>query len=181
MKKFYGLLLITLLAGCSSYDYDETGAGSTDGSVSGNMDGVYGSGSGGYDNASNGDFYDDPNYGQGVVGGPSSKAKDRVIYFNYDSSDIDERAKSIVKAHADYLINNPNANIILEGHTDERGSREYNIGLGERRATAALRAFVSHGVPANRIRIVSYGEENPAVTGYNEDAYKRNRRAVIQY
>lgn len=110
-----------------------------------------------------------------------AQAKDRVIYFNYDSSNIDERAQAIVKAHADYLLKNPNSNIILEGHTDERGSREYNIGLGERRATSVLREFVAYGVPANRVRIVSYGEENPAVTGYNEDAYKRNRRAVIQY
>lgn len=182
MNKIYALVLAALLAGCSSYDYDEGGAGSgaTDGSVSGSMDGVYGGGSGAYDPARSGDYYDDPAYGQGVVGS-SAQAKDRVIYFNYDSSNIDERAQAIVKAHADYLLKNPNSNIILEGHTDERGSREYNIGLGERRATSVLREFVAYGVPANRVRIVSYGEENPAVTGYNEDAYKRNRRAVIQY
>ncbi len=186
MNKLYGLILAALLAGCSTYDYDETGGAedsgkAVDGSASGNLDGVYGSGSGGYDAARSGDFYNDPSYGQQVVGGPTAKAKDRVIYFTFDSANIDQRAEAIVKAHADYLVKHPNTTITLEGHTDERGSREYNIALGERRAVSVLRKFVAYGVPANRVRIVSYGEEYPAVTGYNEDAYNRNRRAVIQY
>lgn len=135
----------------------------------------------GYNPATNGDYYSNPAYGQNVVGGPRSVAKDRVIYFGYDSSKIDSRAEAIVKAHANYLRSNPNTRILLEGHTDSRGSREYNIALGERRAISVLKRFQALGVPVSQIRVISYGEENPAVTGYSEDAYRRNRRAVIQY
>lgn len=135
----------------------------------------------GYNPATNGDYYSNPAYGQNVVGGPRAIAKDRVIYFGYDSSNIDKRAEAIVTAHATYLRSHPNTRILLEGHTDSRGSREYNIALGERRAISVLKRFKALGVPVKQIRIISYGEENPAVTGYSEDAYRRNRRAVIQY
>ncbi len=133
------------------------------------------------DTASTGDFYNHPNYGQGVVGGPKAVGKDRVIYFAYDSSAIDDRAKSIVKQHAGYLKQHPKTNILLEGHTDSRGSRGYNIALGERRAVSVLKLFKAQGVPMSQIRVISYGEERPAVSGFNEEAYQRNRRAVIKY
>ncbi len=152
------------------------------------MNGVYSGGdsyrggkSSGYNSATNGDFYNSPEYGKNVVGGPTANAKDRVIYFSYDSSGIDSRAEAIVLAHAKYLKANPTTRILLEGHTDSRGSREYNISLGERRAISLLKKFNNLGVPAKQIRIVSYGEENPAVTGFSEEFYKRNRRGVIQY
>lgn len=135
----------------------------------------------GYNPATNNDHYANPNYGKNVVGGPNAMAKDRVIYFAYDSSQIDARAEAIVQQHAAYLKKNPNTRILLEGHTDSRGSREYNIALGERRAISVLQRFQALGVPASQIRIISYGEENPAVSGYSEDAYRRNRRAVVQY
>lgn len=135
----------------------------------------------GYNPASNSDHYNNPAYGENVAGGPKAQAKDRIIYFAYDSSRIDNRAESIVQQHAAYLKSHPNVRILLEGHTDHRGSREYNIALGERRAISVLKRFQTLGVPVSQIRIISYGEENPAVNGYNESAYQRNRRAVIQY
>ncbi len=135
----------------------------------------------GYNAASNGDHYDNPNYGQNVVGGPKATAKDRIVYFAYDSSAIDSRAEAVVEEHATYLKAHPEVKILLEGHTDSRGSREYNIALGERRAISVLKRFKALGVPMKQIRVISYGEENPAVQGFTEAAYKRNRRAVIQY
>lgn len=171
----------TLPSGQSTLDQGEA-------ATSSGIDGTYYGGDGyrpgaasGYNPATNGDFYNNTDYGQNVVGGPTAPAKDRVIYFSYDSANIDSRAENIVKAHAQYLRNHPKQRILLEGHTDSRGSREYNISLGERRAISVLKRFQALGVPVAQIRIISYGEENPAVSGYNEEAYKRNRRAVIQY
>lgn len=140
-----------------------------------------GNGTGGYNQASNGDFYDNASYGKNVVGGSQAPAKDRVIYFSYDSSRIDERSKALIMAHSKYLKSHPNVKVLLEGHTDSRGSRGYNVALGERRAISVLRLFTQLNVPAKQIRVISYGEENPAVAGNNENAYKRNRRVVIQY
>lgn len=135
----------------------------------------------GYNAATNSDHYSNPSYGQNVVGGPAAQAKDRIIYFSYDSSSIDSRAEAIIQQHAAYLKQNPNKRILLEGHTDSRGSREYNIALGERRAISVLKRFQALGVSPTQIRIISYGEEKPAVSGYSENVYQRNRRAVVQY
>jgi peptidoglycan-associated lipoprotein len=102
-----------------------------------------------------------------------------VIYFDYDSSEIRAEFLQVVAAHAAYLAKYPNARVRLEGHTDERGSREYNIGLGERRAQAVRRALQLQGVKEAQIATVSYGEERPAVAGGDESAYAQNRRVEI--
>jgi peptidoglycan-associated lipoprotein len=102
-----------------------------------------------------------------------------VIYFDYDSSEIRSEYLQVVSAHAAYLAKYPNARVRLEGHTDERGSREYNIGLGERRAQAVRRALQLQGVAEAQIATVSYGEERPAVAGGAESAYSQNRRVEI--
>ncbi len=197
--KYLALLALTFtLVACQSTNSNETGTtGDAEAATSSGINGVYAGGSydpatglngsyqpgaaSGYNAASNSDHYSNPNYGKNVVGGPNAQAKDRVIYFSYDSSAIDSRAEAIVQQHAAYLKKHPNTRILLEGHTDSRGSREYNIALGERRAIAVLKRFQALGVPVSQIRIISYGEENPAVSGFSEDAYRRNRRAVIQY
>jgi peptidoglycan-associated lipoprotein len=102
-----------------------------------------------------------------------------VIYFDYDSSEIRSEYLQVVAAHAAYLVKFPNARVRLEGHTDERGSREYNIGLGERRAQAVRRALQTQGVTEAQIATVSYGEERPAVAGGSESANAQNRRVEI--
>ena len=102
-----------------------------------------------------------------------------VIYFDYDSSEIRSEYLQVVAAHAAYLVKYPNARVRLEGHTDERGSREYNIGLGERRAQAVRRALQLQGATEAQIATVSYGEERPAVAGSGESAYTQNRRVEI--
>jgi peptidoglycan-associated lipoprotein len=104
-----------------------------------------------------------------------------VIYFDYDSSEIRSEYLDVVAAHAAYLVKYPSAKVRLEGHTDERGSREYNIGLGERRAQAVRRALASQGVADTQIATVSYGEERPAVPGSDDAAYAQNRRVELAY
>jgi peptidoglycan-associated lipoprotein len=105
----------------------------------------------------------------------------RTVYFDFDSSEIKGEGTDIVAAHAKYLAANPGTRVRLEGHTDERGSREYNIGLGERRAQAVRRALLLQGAADAQISTVSYGEERPAVAGHDEAAWAKNRRVEIVY
>jgi peptidoglycan-associated lipoprotein len=105
----------------------------------------------------------------------------RVIYFDFDSYEIGAQYREIVAAHAKQLASHSNIKARLEGHTDERGSREYNIGLGERRAQAVRRALMLQGVGDTQLVTVSYGEERPAVAGNDETAWSKNRRVEIIY
>ncbi len=102
-----------------------------------------------------------------------------VVYFDYDSSEIRPADDAIVSAHASYLSKYANARVRLEGHTDERGSREYNIGLGERRAQTVRRALMLQGVKESQITTVSYGEERPLAEGSDDAAYAQNRRVEL--
>lgn len=102
-----------------------------------------------------------------------------VIYFEYDSSEIRGDDLQTVTAHAAYLARYKNARVRLEGHTDERGSREYNIGLGERRAQTVRRALLLQGVTESQVTTVSYGEERSAAEGDDEAAYSKNRRVEL--
>jgi peptidoglycan-associated lipoprotein len=105
----------------------------------------------------------------------------RVVYFDFDSAEIKGPGVDVVAAHAKYLAANPATHVRLEGHTDERGSREYNIGLGERRAQSVRRAMMLQGATDGQISTVSYGEERPAVPGHDEAAWAKNRRVEIVY
>ena len=114
--------------------------------------------------------------------GPSGELlSKRIVYFDFDRSDIRADSQSVVAAHAAYLAKNPNQKVRLEGHADERGSREYNIGLGERRGQAVRRALALQGVAESQLATVSYGEERPAAAGSDEQAYALNRRVEIVY
>ena len=104
-----------------------------------------------------------------------------IVYFEYDRAEIKPEFVPIVTAHAKYLNANSSNKVRLEGHSDERGSREYNIGLGERRAQAVRRALMLQGVTEAQITTVSYGEERPAVQGSDESAYAKNRRVELVY
>lgn len=104
-----------------------------------------------------------------------------VIYFDYDKADIKSESAALITAHAKYLASNPSRKARLEGNTDERGSREYNIGLGERRAQAVRQALMLQGVSDSQLTTLSYGEERPAVDGHDEAAYAKNRRVEIAY
>ena len=112
---------------------------------------------------------------------PDSLLSQRVIYFEFDRSNVRAQFRPIVDAHAAYIRANPTARVILEGHTDERGSREYNLGLGERRGNSVQELLLAAGVSARQIEVVSYGEERPVCRESNEDCWQRNRRTEIIY
>lgn len=112
---------------------------------------------------------------------PNSPLAKRVVYFDYDSSAIRDEDRATVEAHAQYLTRHADVKVTLEGHTDERGSREYNIALGERRANAVRDLMLLQGIAAGQISTVSYGEERPSVLGSDESAYRMNRRVEIVY
>jgi peptidoglycan-associated lipoprotein len=117
-----------------------------------------------------------------ATGGPTGELlSKRVVYFDFDRADIRADSQTVVAAHAAYLAKNPAQKVRLEGHADERGSREYNIGLGERRGQAVRRALLLQGVAEAQLSTVSYGEERPAVAGSDEQAYALNRRVEIVY
>lgn len=105
----------------------------------------------------------------------------RRVHFAFDSSAIDNDARAIIEAHAGHLVANKKIKVTLEGHCDERGTREYNLALGERRAQAVKRMMKALGVAANRIKTVSYGKEKPLCSEHEESCWKQNRRAEIVY
>ena len=111
--------------------------------------------------------------------GPVGVAK--VIYFDYDSYTVKPDYQSVVDQHARFLQSRPNARLVLEGNTDQRGSREYNLALGQKRAEAVRRALTLVGASDNQIEAVSFGTEKPAVEGTSEEAYAKNRRVEFRY
>lgn len=112
---------------------------------------------------------------------PDNPLSTRIIYFAFDSSVIPSRFAPVIRAHANYLANHPRVNLRLEGHTDERGTREYNVALGERRAESVKQALVLAGARASQITTLSFGEERPAVLGSTPEAYAKNRRVELVY
>jgi peptidoglycan-associated lipoprotein len=123
----------------------------------------------------------------GAAGGPLTPQQQAladlqqksIVYFDFDSSEIRAEYVPVVAAHAAYLVKFPTGRVRLEGHTDEKGSREYNIGLGERRAQTVRRALMLQGVAEAQITTVSYGEERPAVEGSDDAALAQNRRVEL--
>ncbi len=112
----------------------------------------------------------------------TTKAPHNQIYlFSYDDSALSEKYVSSVHAQADYLKSHPGARVLIAGHTDERGSREYNVALGERRANTVSEIMRMDGVSRSQMRVVSYGKERPAYLGHDDAAHAQNRRAELTY
>jgi peptidoglycan-associated lipoprotein len=101
-----------------------------------------------------------------------------TVLFGYDSYDVDDTAKAILGKQAEWLARYPGVKVTVEGHTDERGTREYNLALGDRRASAAKNFLAAQGVAPVRLQTISYGKERPVADGSDESAYAQNRRAV---
>ncbi|HEX8555629.1 MAG TPA: peptidoglycan-associated lipoprotein Pal [Sphingomonas sp.] len=131
----------------------------------------------------------DPNAGRptGTADGavvPGSDADFRrsvtsnTVLFGLDQFDIDPQARAVLDSQAEWLARNPSVRITIEGHCDERGTREYNLALGDRRANSAKNYLAARGIAASRMTTISYGSERPAATGSDESAYTQNRRAV---
>ncbi len=112
---------------------------------------------------------------------PHSPLAQRVIYFDYNSSAIPDKFTSMLEAHAAFLKAHKDIKIVLQGNTDERGSREYNLALGQRRAESVFQALNLLGVPQKQMEAISFGEEKPVALGHDEAAWKLNRRTVIAY
>ena len=177
MKRMILLLLVGLLAACSSTGKKDGVAGVDE---AGGADGLSGeqrdhAGAEAMGIAGASGFQGDP------LDDPASPLATRVIYFDYDSSQISAEDREIIAAHGRYLLQNAQAKVYMEGHTDERGTREYNIGLGDRRAQAVRRLFEFQGVRSGQIQTVSYGEEKPAAEGHTESAWRLNRRVELVY
>jgi len=169
--------LVAVLAGCGGssgtmMDDDTYADGGT--AVDG-MDGGGASSSGmNDDDFMAGGSFEDPT----APGGPLEV---RVIYFEFDKADVDEASRALLAEHGQYMADNPGIDVRLEGHGDERGSREYNIGLGERRAQSVKQILLLRGASAVQLSTVSYGEERPAVLGSDDEAMSLNRRVEIVY
>jgi peptidoglycan-associated lipoprotein len=103
-------------------------------------------------------------------------APGKSVYFEYDRDEIKPEYMGVVQDHAKYLRENPKVHVRIEGNADERGSREYNVALGQRRAEAVMKALGLLGVPASRMEAISYGEEKPRGTGHDEASWAENRR-----
>jgi peptidoglycan-associated lipoprotein len=107
--------------------------------------------------------------------------RQRVVYFDFDKDEVKPEFAQIMQCHAKYLQDRPTSQIRLEGNTDERGTREYNLGLGERRGNAVSSALQANGASASQISVISYGKEKPVCREHNEDCWSKNRRVEIVY
>ena len=166
-RSLYSLAIVALIAGCSSgTKLNETPVTDRSGTA------------GGQQGASTvAPVTIDPTAGtaQGPVG------VERIVYFDYDSYTVKPEFQSLIDGHARFLKANPQRRISIEGHTDERGGREYNLALGQKRSEAVRRALVLLGVSDSQIEAVSFGKEKPAAQGTGEDVWAQNRRAEITY
>jgi peptidoglycan-associated lipoprotein len=107
--------------------------------------------------------------------------QEQIVYFDFDKSSIRGQYAELLQAHADFLVKNPSVKVLIEGHADERGTPEYNIALGESRGKSVAKYLQSLGVSDSQISVVSYGEEKPMVKSRTEEAFAKNRRAVLVY
>lgn len=165
------MLSIWLLAGCSSTpsgdrqagaDVSEHSMGADDGATTAAAN-------------AGADWQGDP------LENPNSLLATRIVYFDFDQSTVRADYLDVISAHADYLAANPQVVVRLEGHADERGTREYNLGLGENRANAVRSLMMAQGVADNQLMVVSYGEERPTTYEHNEEAWALNRRVELVY
>ncbi|MEK2604218.1 peptidoglycan-associated lipoprotein Pal [Burkholderia arboris] len=112
---------------------------------------------------------------------PNSPLAKRSIYFDFDQYSVKPEFQSLLQAHADYLRSHPSRRVLIQGNTDERGTSEYNLALGQRRSQAVYSALQTLGVPATQMEAVSLGKEKPVALGHDEDAWAQNRRADLVY
>ncbi len=165
IKQFLRIILvagsISLLASCAAWKSGQDGSAIVDGNTEAQPSGL------GEDSS--------------LAANRDQDLTKRTYYFDYDSSQVRSDDVPAIEANADYLVNHPNAKVLVEGHTDPRGSREYNIALGERRAKAVAEILKERGVKASQIRLISYGSEKLASNGHNESDYQLDRRDVLVY
>ncbi len=116
-----------------------------------------------------------------LLSDPNTPLYKRVFYFDYNSSELSAEDREALSTHARFMAEVPSVTLVLEGHADERGSREYNLALGERRAKAIERILNLEGVPAEQVQVISFGEERPMALEHDEEAWRLNRRVELLY
>ncbi len=181
------LLLFLVLAGCATAPQDQTdtttedadAATDTDTGTDAETDGI--EEDEGARTLTAEECPPDCPFSRDAIDDASGLLADRTIYFEFDSSSVQQKFMDTIRRHAAYLAEYSDVDVRLEGHTDERGSREYNVGLGSRRADAVSRLLQAYGASNGQIETISYGEEVPAVEGHNEEAWAKNRRVEIVY
>ena len=189
LKNLFKFLLISniaVLTACSSMTGDSSdGENTGDATVEDrtNNDGSYEGQTGGYSDStmSDGTAMNGQDYSGDPLANPNSPLSVRTIYFEYDSVTINSDGQSALNAHAEYLSLNPDKTMIVEGHTDEQGTREYNLSLGERRGKAVADFLRASGVQGQQMDVRSYGEENPVALDHSESAWQLNRRVELLY
>ena len=170
------LVAAAFIAGCSSgVDLDSASADGKNGAPISTTDSGANSGNAGQSGVAGVDL----SQSGSDAAGPVDVC--RILYFDYDSYIIKSDYQSVIESHARFIKANPARKVMLEGHTDERGGREYNLALGQKRAESVSRALTLLGVPQTQIEAVSFGKEKPAMSGYTEDAYAQNRRVELSY
>jgi len=177
--KFYSLLFTALgvmcISGCASQGMPDFGStNDASGTMASEGESAVAGGSEGAVGLGEGEEFND--FGQ-----MEEAPLEMVIYFDFDQSDLRAEYSDVLQRHSANLADNRRTNIRLEGHADERGSREYNIGLGERRSQAVRRLLLVQGASADQIATVSFGEERPAALGSDEESWQLNRRVEIKY
>ncbi|OGT65009.1 MAG: hypothetical protein A3J38_02505 [Gammaproteobacteria bacterium RIFCSPHIGHO2_12_FULL_45_9] len=170
MRVQKSVLMVALLCGLTACSHKHNAAMVSDAGMNGAM--PYGAGTGQYSaDQSQGGRYVNP------LTAPSHQ----VYYFAFDSNEVDPTDYKALSIQANYLVSHPNAKVRLEGSTDDRGSREYNVGLGWRRDQAVARLLEQQGVQPNQINMISYGKERPAAMGNDDAAFSLNRRVELVY
>ncbi len=186
MIKYLLLIAILVMTGCATTGDEEkkdgaavedrTGEGDTaknqDGQTTGYKDGEGVNGSA---------LSDEERYSMKALNDPNSPLSIRTIYFFYDSSEISSESTDVLMEHARFLSLNPTIQVVLEGHTDERGTRDYNLALGERRSKSVHEFFTAQGVNMTQLEVVSFGEERPVAQEHDDAGWQLNRRVEILY
>lgn len=168
-KLVVSLLLSSALAGCSMFGDDD----STTGGINGTNDTAGGASTSGMDDGS--DYIGHP------LDNPSSPLATKVIYFAFDSSAVEPQYEAVLAAHGAYLASNSGVSIFVEGHADERGTREYNVALSEKRAKTVQNLLSLQGASGNQTEAVALGEEKPVALGHDETSWHLNRRVELIY
>lgn len=175
-----------LLAGCQSQPTTQSAAPVEDRAASsatapGSGASTAGAGSSGVAGSAQGATRPGGAFGGDPLRDPANILSKRVVYFDFDSFIVRDEFRPLIEAHGRFLASNRNLRMVIQGNTDERGSREYNIALAERRSQAVRRALMLQGAADGQLTTVSYGEERPATEGADEAAYEKNRRVEIVY
>ena len=183
-KLVSALILSGLLAACSPENIKDDGATDENAQTT-NQQGADGAQTGGLDGSGSADGTAlggaVVSYDKAAINDVNNVLAEKVIYFEYDSDQISADYQELIAHHGKYLASNPDMSVRLEGHADERGSREYNVALANRRAQSVRRLVLFQGVNADQVSVISYGEEKPVALGHDNESWRLNRRVELVY